>query len=626
MSGWHELASYSPWWVSLSGSLTAFSFLGVGRIVGGRWLRSTPDFVRYPAEAVAGVLTISLVVQVFAMADASQAPVMAAVWYLNLLVAALSLVAPLLARARQRHAALDSLPRLGWWAPVLVLCVALLISGAAPESRSDEVSYHALAAARVLTDGGLRFYALPWEASILPQLVWHYSLVPLYAVAGSAAGGVASAWFGIALAVAVGSLVLRNTRSTALAAAAALVTLSGGYACVFFSTTGPHAFSYLAGFTAVAAVGWSRELRAEAGVEGYAAVVAIACAGALAGKVTILPVLGLISLLALRDVFAETRDARRRATALTLLVLIPLVAVGPLAVWDWWASGSPLGAVMAKLIHAKAFDAEAMAALDGTRSLFAGQFHWRFEASYWSLPLAVGTLASLVLEPDRERRLRWWLIAGAQTLVIFLLLPKEIRHYGGIQYPLFASGLIAIRERLKRWLGFGPGFDARLAIGIEIAAAPWALLALWIATIYVPADLGKMDPASFLRHYSGLQADYDALDGILPTDATLLIGRSRSHLTQYAWYARPPVYYAPRPVLFDTAQVRGQDPLYLLYVDAPPLARPADLARDLWLPAGYSLGPLVYSDARARFYPSRTPSGGAGLAALEVFRLARARN
>ena len=625
MPGWHELASYSSWWALLSGTLTALTFWGAGRLVGGRWLRAAPDFLRQPAELVAGVITVSLVVQAFALADASSAPTMRAVWYLSLLLPRLSIGAPLLARLRLWTRAFPLIPG-WWWAPVIALCIAMLMSGAAPDSRADEVSYHALAAARLLTDGGLRFYALPWEASVVPQLVWHYSLVPLYAVGGSAPGGVAAAWLGIALALAVGRLVARQTGSSALAAAAALVTLSGGYTFVFFSTTGPHAFSYLAGFTAVAAVGWSRELRAAAGAEGYAAVVAIGCAGALVGKVTMLPVVGIITLIALREVFAATPEPRRRAAALAILVLIPLAAIGPLTAWDWWASGSPLGAVTAKLTHAKSFDAEAMAALDGTRSMFSDGFHWRFEAAYWSLPLVAGALASLVLESDRERRVRWWLLAGAQTLVILLFLPKELRHYSGIQYPLFASGLMAIRERLQQWLRLGPQFDARLAMVTYVAAAPWALLALWLATIYVPVDLGEIGAAPFIRHYSGLQADYDALDAVLPADATLMIGRSRSDLLQYAWYARPPVYYAPRPVLFDVAQVAGQRSLYLLYVDAAPPATTAALGRDLWLPAGYSLGPVVYSDTQAHFYPSRTPSGSDGMAALEVFQLLRAGN
>jgi len=624
MPGWHELASYNPWWAFIAGTLTAVIFWGVGRIVGRGWLRSVPDYLRRPAELVTGVLVVSLIVQVFAIANASSTAVMAAVWYLGLLVAALSLGAPLVAQAARANV-FHLPPGLAWWGvPVVVLCGALLISGMAPESRADEVSYHALAAARLLTDGGLRFYSLPWEASVVPQLIWHYSLVPLYAVYGSAAGGVVSAWLGISLALAVGGLVLRNTDSAALAAAAALVTLSGGYTFVFFSTTGPHAFSYLAGFTAVAAVGWSRELLAAAGVEGYAAVVAIGCAGALAGKVTMLPIVGIISLLALRDVFMETPDARRRGTALALLVLIPLVVIGPLTVWDWWASGSPFGAVTAKLAHAKSFDAEAMAALEGTRTTFASNFGWRFEAAYWSLPLVAGTLVSLFLEPDGSRRFRWWLIFGGQALVIVLFLPKELRHFGGVQYPLFASGLIAIRQRLKHRPAFGPKLDGRLAIGIEVIAVPWVLFALWLTVIYLPVDLGRISAASFLRHYSGLQTDYDALDTLLPADATLLIGRSRSRLIQYSWYARPPVYYAPRPVLFDSAQVRGQQPLYLLYVDEKPPTGAAALGRDVWLPAGYALGPLVYSDAQARFYPSRTPSGRDGLGALEVFQLVRA--
>lgn len=626
MPGWHELASYSALLAFVCGTLTALTFWGVGRIVGARWLRSLPDFVRLPAELIAGVLTVSLVVQAFALDDASTAPVMTAVWYLGLLVAALVLVVPLVTQAWRRPRAFRFAPGAGWWwAPVLVLCIALLLSGVAPESRADEISYHALAAARLLTDGGLKFYALPWEASVVPQLVWHYSLVPVYAACGSAAGGVASAWLGIVLALAAASLVMRYSGSAALAAATALVTLSGGYVFVFFSTTGPHAFSYLAGFTAVAAVGWSPEILAAAGAEGYAAVVAIGCAGALTGKITMLPVVGIITLMALRDVFVATPDGRRRAVAIAFLVLVPLAAIGPLTAWDWWASGSPLGAVTAKMSHTGTFDAEAMAALDGTRQMFSDGFKWRFEAAYWSLPLVAGALAALVLEPDATRRLRWWLIAGAQALVILLFLPKELRHFGGIQYPLFASGLMALAERLRQWLRSSTRFDARLATAVQLAAAPWALFGLWLTMIYLPVDLGQTAAASFIRHYSGLQADYDALDTVLPEDATLLIGRSRSHLTQYSWYARPPIYYAPRPVLFDIAQVRGQHPLYIMYVDAPPLSGPAALGTDLWLPAGYALGPLVYSDARAHFYPSRTPSGADGMAALEVFKLVRTR-
>ena len=623
MPGWHELASYSPWWALLSGTLTAATFLGVGRVVGGTWLRSIPDFLRYPAEAVAGVLTVSLLVQAFALAQASREPEMAVVWYLGLLVAALSLGAPLVVRLRRGQRRWRFSAEVWWAAPAVLLCIGLLISGAAPESRADEVSYHALAAARLLSDGGLRFYALPWEASIVPQLVWHYSLVPLYAVSGSAAGGVVSAWLGIMLALAVAALVLRYTHRAPLAATAALVTLSGGYTSVFFATTGPHAFSYLAGFTAVAAIGWAPEVLAAGGAEAYAAVAAIGCAGALVGKVTMLPIVGIVTVIALRDVVVATRDPRRRATALALFVLIPLAAIGPLTAWDWWASGSPFGAVTAHLTHARAFDSEAMAALDGTRQMFSDGFKWRFEAAYWSLPLVAGAIASLVLERDATRRWRWWLVGGVQALLIILFLPKELRHFGGVQYPLFASGLVAMRERLKEWLRPGAHFDTGLAIGVNLAAAPWALLALWLAMIYLPVDFGQADAASFVRHYSGLQADYDALDQVLPDDATLLIGRSRSHLTQYAWYARPPVYYAPRPVLFDVTQVRGQQPVYLLYVDAPPLAGAAALGSDLWLPAGYALGPLVYSDTQAHFYPSRTPKGSDGMAAVEVFKLVR---
>src|SRR5262249_47886170 len=153
----------------------------------------------------------------------------------------------------------------------------LLLAGAAPESRSDEVAYHTLASVRPLVDGGLRFHPLPWEASVIPQLLWHYALTPLYAIGGAAAAGVASAWLAIVLGFAVGRLVQWLTQSKPLGATAAFITLTGGYSIVFFTTAGPHAFGYLSVFVAVTAVGWSPEIRATAGLRGYALAIALGC-------------------------------------------------------------------------------------------------------------------------------------------------------------------------------------------------------------------------------------------------------------------------------------------------------------------------------------------------------------
>jgi len=132
---------------------------------------------------------------------------------------------------------------------------------------------------------------------------------------------------------------------------------------------------------------------------------------------------------------------------------------------------------------------------------------------------------------------------------------------------------------------------------------------------------GRLSTAEFLRKYSGLQIDYETLDKALPRGASILIGRSRTDVTQYAWYSRPPVYYAPRPVLFSAAEARGKAHVYLMYLGQGAEGTHGAIPFDPYLPPGEALGRNVYSNAQSRFYPSRTPGGTPGLARLDVFEL-----
>jgi hypothetical protein len=616
MPGWAELHTFSWLRVFLLGTLTAVSFWGTGRLLCARLLADMHASLRAPAECIAGVLLMSLLVQALAMADAAHPPAPQALWVLGL--AAAGGAAALAWRDRQEAAPRERLPTARWWwAPAALLAAALLTAATAPETRSDEISYHVPATARLLIDGGLRFHPLPWEASIVPQLVWHFALGPLYAVAGSAAGGVASAWLALLLAFSTGRLVAWQSGRAVLGAVAVFLALAGGYSFIFFSTAGPHAFGYLSVYTAMAAVAWSPELRARGSLRAYVTTVAVSCAGSLAGKITMLPMIALVIAMAARDVWRESGTAGERARLLAPLVIVPAAVLAPLLLWTWTVTGSPLGVLTARMMHSSFFDPQTLAAYEGTRELFASRFEWRFEAAYWSLPMVLAALAALVLEPARLRRLRFWLITLCQTLVILLLLPKELRHLGGVQYPLMAGGIVAIAG-LWRERGHATRSLAALATA---GALPWALFVLWIATIYLPLASGHESAARFVHRYAGLQADYEELARRLPADAKLLIGRSHSDPTQYGWYARAPVWYAPRPVLFDTAEVRRGDHVFLMYIGAGAEGVLGPIPLDPWLPPGYALGESVYDNPAARFYPSRTPAGGAGVARLEVFAL-----
>lgn len=616
MPGWSEIASYSAPLTLLAGVLMALAIVGVGRIV--CFCVRAHDFkvLRVPVELLIGVLVISSCVQLLAMSGVAHRRVLEGIAWALLLPAGWVLRDTWRALGDLRRVTPTPSAPLPFWLPAIVMVVTLLGAAVAPESRSDESSYHALVGARIIADGGLHFYALPWEATVLPQMIWHYALVPLQTVAGAAPAGVVSACAALILAGTVTKLVHEHTADLRIAAVSCFAVLAGGYAVVFFTTIGPHAFQSLATVTAGLAVCW----RNLAPRREWMVAIAVSCAAMVASKATMAPLAVLIAVVAFLDAYRETRSLRAVFGFASLVFVITLSAVGPLMVWGFVASGSPLGSLTAQAFHAVRFDAEALDAYEGTRTLFASLFLWRFELAYWNVALVFCAGVALAISHPAIQRTRLWLLVGCQTLVIVMLLPKEIRHLGGLQYLLFASGIVALVGRwqiplAQRWLAI---------VGI-VAVAPWGALTLWVSSIYAPLLAGQQSPRAFLAQYAGLSEDWERLDRLLPQDARVLIGRSRTDARQYAWYARPPIYYFPRRVFFHTAELEAYSGrAYLLYLGEGSDGSTGTIPFDPRLPTGWTLQRSVYSNDAARFFPSRTPNGAGAQTRLEVFELARA--
>jgi hypothetical protein len=625
MFGWQELSNYHPLLALIGGIAAFFCFTGVGRL-GFMLMRAMGEGpLQRPLELILGVLAVSVAVQALAMAGLMS--VGAAQGIAALLVVPGLLVATADVRSLSRLLTLNrpSAASVGWWAPAAVIAASLLAAAIAPESRADETAYHALVPSRVLVDGSLRVYPLPWEATIWPQLLWHYSLVPIFATAGSAGARVLSFCVAILLASTVADVVRSRLQSEGLAALAWVAVLAGGYPIALFTTLGPHAFGYLATFVACHAVATPITVRGPVSPTKVAFGIAVACAGMIAGKLTMLPLAAVVMAIAARDLTPAGATRWDRAKILGTLAVPSVVAFAPIVIWGWSAARSPIGAMTAELFHSPAFGAEALRVYHGTREVFADAFLWRIELSYWSLLLAVGVVASLVVTPGATRS-RYILLFGCQVVVILLLLPKEIRHLGGLQYVLFVGGFCASvsRLRLRRVA------DSRIAFAGALAVLPWAALGLFVSSVNMPLVAGFETPPDFLRRYSGLFEDYERLDRILPANAEIAIGHSATSPTQYAWFARPPVFYAPRPVLATDRDLDRRAPVYLLYIgqgEPDQTRNGAIIGFDPVLPPGFVVGKNVYSNSYALFYPSRTPLASTGRRArIDVFELRDSRS
>src|SRR5450756_2081881 len=126
MHGWTELAAYSPGRTLFIGTATALSFWGLGRILCGHALRSMPCFLALPAQCVAGVLSVSLVVQGLAMCNGSSPFVLRILWIALAAGGSVALVSRLIGSGSLRGTK-AVLAGGGWWIPALLLAVALLL-------------------------------------------------------------------------------------------------------------------------------------------------------------------------------------------------------------------------------------------------------------------------------------------------------------------------------------------------------------------------------------------------------------------------------------------------------------------------------------------------------------------
>lgn len=615
MHGWLELPAYHPLLALAFGLLT---WLGLNRA--GAWmLRSLPGRLASPWASLpsvfGSVLVLSLCVQMLSAAGLASHGALIVLW-LALILAGIARPG-LLADVRSLFPEKPMQPaeRVAL-ALAIVVTVALLLTAVAPSSRHDELSYHAVVSAQTADDGTLFHLRLPWEATVLPQMLWHIAMAPLYALGQSAAVGVVSCLLALQTAWFVGRWVAVQTASRSWGAWAGLGMLAQGYAVVFSVTTGAHSLGLASGVVGCLAVLSGPALLLAHGWMAQSVLVGLAASCMVGSKIT-LGVLVAALLLVHRWQIARLIDRRTAAAGVLLAAAGPVFALVPLALRNWHDTGSPAGVIAATWFHAGYFDAEALSAYAGTRQLFAWNFMWPFEIAHWSAWLWVGCLVFAVTERDAQRRATGLALFALQATVLLVALPKELRHLGGVHCALAVAGWAALGRRGPQ--PWQPG--RRLIVACAALMLPWIGLIVFMSSTFWPVATGLSTPQTFLRQYSALFDDYVALDALLPADATLLVGRSKTDLAQFGYLARPPTFYAPRPTVHHSRDMPPKGPKFLMYVSALQTSANHPVAHDPWLPPGMRLGPIVYESRRAQFFPSRMPRSGQAFSHLEVYEL-----
>lgn len=564
--------AYSSPVVLLIGAATFAASMGLGLLLL-RLLRTNlpPPFCQI-AAVLLGIQAISLAVQVVAMAQAATPFVLIALWCGALAGGAAGWI---FCRPVREDGGRPPIPK----SALAIAAVAAglnLLAAVVPSSKIDELYYHMLLPARVVADQGLVIYRAPIEAAVLPQMAYPFFAAPLHALGYPDAPNVVS-WLLSLMLVWLGWTLLRQrgvTHPIAYCLVAAL--LVGAYPVVFHVTGGSHAFGDLSLATAVVALALAPSLVAACGPARFAFMVSLLAWSAASAKVSLFPVAGAVALLAVA--FAWRRGAIRaeRFHVVAASALPWLVLGAPLLVWTHFQTGSPFGPLFAGVFGESLFRPETFGAFaDHTRGSSQSPFSaipFDDLASYSPL-VWLGAVGALVSRATPAPIHRWGsaLLLG-QCLIVAWLLPYHARFLGGLPYGLAICFALYLPPQLA--------LRRQTAVALIAAGVlPWLLGQAIYAQQFAAMALGLEDRTDFYRRYVSFFDDFARLDRLLPANAVLLSGN-----------IRPPAVYAPRPMVFDLADVPPGHDAYVFNVDAPK-------ASDY--PAGYVLGPEIYANPNA---------------------------
>jgi len=461
----------------------------------------------------------------------------------------------------------------------------------APSSKIDDVFYHMIVPKRIAAEGTMKFYRLPIEAAIVPQMQYQISLSPAYALGAPEAGNVLSLSYSIILGLFIVGFIQEATRSDSLALLGGLGCVVGAYHTVWHTTEGPTAIGDLALVVAACGVLWPQQLLRRTTPLRYGVLVTTAASLAASTKISLIPLCLIVSLLAAWRCHRHGDASSRQPIRMGVLLLPWILMHLPLMAWTYRESGSFWGPVMANVIRPSIFPAEILRILDQTRIINQVKFlsNLRFAAAQLSPLIFVG-IGLIVWTTFRGCRTAAIVLSLLifQAILIWWKLPYDFRFLGGLLYiPLIAVALSLARRKTRELHSANLTAVAERTVDLRnwiavTTVLPWLLFQMYYASPFAEAVVGISTRTQFRNRFVALSQDYDVLNRILPDDAVLYIANGRVSL-----------FDAPRPVVLTPLDLRQKTSIYRLTVSPIPDQETVD-GRSL-----LNCSDLVYSNNHA---------------------------
>jgi hypothetical protein len=448
----------------------------------------------------------------------------------------------------------------------LLLAVATnLVVALAPSTKIDELYYHMLTPKRIVEDGGLRFYLLPIESSIVPQMHYQISLSVAHASGAPDAGNALSWGYSVALSLFMIGFLMDATRNRQLSLLCGALCGVGIYATVWHTTGGAHALGDLAMVVALAGILRPALLLETLGPHRYTFLLATAAAVAASSKLSLVP-LSLIAsgLIVFHAIRAKSPSAK--IFNVIGLAFLPWIAIHlPLMIWTYAASGSFWGPVLANVFGRSAFPPDILRDISDLQGFSPASFvpMARYAVAGFTPVFFISILWIL-----------WTALRGCKTsrLVAGLLFLQggivawkfhfDFRFMGGLEFVAVLAAALTLTSPAAAddrssfsdaWTHLGARLVNSRRWILLFAAVPWLAFQIYYARPFAEVVSGLTPRSEFMKRYVALTSDFEMLHKILPRDAVIYIPDAR-------W----PNFYAPRPVALTPMDLRGRKPIFSL--------------------------------------------------------------
>ncbi len=607
MTSFYSIELYNPLFVLLIGLATFFGFIGFGIALLKFFRVSLPNPWKQVTAVVLGILSASLIIQAISMGGMATKPVLIGFWLVMVLTGCFIFIRDEVWMKK----IIVPIPK-GWaiipFGLLLIALITNLFAAVAPSSKIDELYEYMTLPSRIVNDGALRFYLLPWEGAIFPHMLYQMSLTPLHAMGFPDAGNIVSwglitllVWFGWRVAI-----VQAELSGWSFVILACLVT--GIYPVIWNVTGGSYSMGDLATAIALVALLSHKELIAKTGMNNFALIISLLVLGSVSSKVTLLP-LGLATiLLMLFYVGRSGAFSKRKWLMVIFYTIVPwIILYLPILTWTFRQSGSPYGPLFAGFLNTHSvYDLEIIRNIQHVNrqvnlpspQIILESLLIYFPAIFW--------IGVILFFADRNvpssLRLAGLLLLVMQTFILVFIVIFDPRYYGGLLHGVLITWMI--HEERSGWK-LPERFRKLVVAGSVACLVPWLGLQIFYSSQFFPVALGFQDKMEFYHQKIAFTKDYLLLDKLLPRDAVFVfMGEDQVRLD---------INFAPRPVYLSMDHPAPDKKVYLFCINCAKATHLKD----------YRIDSLVYTNDKAIITTYRNPFRPSILGRLEVYSLVK---